>query len=543
MNRRSVWAWVGVVGFLCMAMVHAKEEREPGDGRPSQGLPHDAEVIEHLATLRKVAEQITAARLKDFLYFIASDELEGRGTPSRGQDIAAMFIATNLSGWKLKPAGDNGSYFQSIPVRMTKVDRGQSHAEINGRPFSFPDDFGTGSLPPPDAAVVVSGPLVYVGHGWVIKSESIDAYQGVDVKGKIMIVSPGLRQFESRVGWRPKGRRGIDWERPESYAQKYGAIGIVEILPFQQLVHWEGDRDRRLARFGLAVEKRNIPIPRIAPSLSMIQALFSGEKHAAEEVVAHAMSRDPLPAFDLDPKKKLSFAIAVASQPVSPRNVVAMVEGSDPILKNEYLVIGAHYDHIGMWNGSANQRPPVDDDVIYNGADDNGSGTVALMALAEAFARGPRPRRSILFTWWTGEEGYELGSKHFTRFPTVPLKQIVAYLNLDMVGRTVAGSGPNELDLSSSSTMLDAISSAVNKAYLNMTWNYRDTGGSSDELDPSIPIQFYEDGDEMEDHHRASDSADKIDYTKLERVSRTVYATAWIIANTKERPRVDKPHP
>lgn len=505
------------------------------------------------AAVRGAAEVITAAHLKNNLYFIASDELEGRGTPSRGQDIAAKFIVTHLSGWPVKPQGDDGTYFQRIPVNVTRMDPAQSSLEINGKRFRFPDDFGPGTGPSPDAPEVISGPLVYVSHGWVIKSEGVDAYQGVDVKGKIMIVSQNPHPLDPN--WRPKGRRGIDWERPQDYAQKHGALGMVEIPSFRQLANWERDRDLRLARFRLAPEgqKRGDRIKSIALSLSVVNTLFSGERRSPEEVIVHAISGEPLPAFDLDPNKRLSLTIAVTNERANPLNVLATVEGGDPVLKNEYVVIGAHYDHLGIWNGSTNQAPPVANDFIYNGADDNGSGTVALMALAEAFARGPRPRRSILFAWWTGEEGYQLGSIHFTRLPTVPTKQIVAYLNVDSVGRTTSVSGPNDLNVSSSSTLIDRMTRAVNREYLNMTLSDR-ANGSSDELDSAIPIQFFDDGPTRDltmeeqrqppgDHHKTSDSADKIDYAKLERVARTVYVAAWAIANSPERPVQDKPRP
>src|SRR5215831_14143194 len=345
------------------------------------------------------ADYITAGQLKDYLDFIASDELEGRGTPSRGPDITAKFIATHLSRWGLRPGGDEGSYFQRIALGRSKIDPLQTHAELNGQKFSYGDDFLANVFPG-----TLVGPIVYVGKGWVI---------------------------------------------------------------------------------------------------------------------------------------------------------IAVLEGSDPALKNEYVAISAHYDHLGIGT-------PVNGDAIYNGADDDGSGTAAVLALAEAFARGPRPKRTILFIWHCGEERFLWGSRYFTEHPTIPLNQIIADLNMDMIGRTRKEADanpankmlvkPGEIYVIGSkkmSTELGEISEAVNQSYLHLTFNYqfddpKDTSqlfSRSDHISyarKGIPIIFYYNG-EHEDYHQPSDSVEKIDYQNMEKVARTVYATAWELANRAQRPLVDKP--
>jgi Zn-dependent M28 family amino/carboxypeptidase len=241
------------------------------------------------------------------------------------------------------------------------------------------------------------------------------------------------------------------------------------------------------------------------------------------------------------------------------QNVVGVLEGSDAVLRNEYVAIGAHYDHVGTGQ-------PVAGDAIYNGADDDGSGTVGVLAVAEAFARGVRPKRSVLFIWHCGEEKGLWGSEYFTRFPTVPLKQIVAQLNMDMIGRSKqegdtkeanrALSGANEIYVIGSkmmSTELGELSERVNRAYLNLNFNYKyddpaDTNRFFFRSDHyhyaqhGIPIIFYFDG-VHEDYHRPSDSADKIDYQKMEKVTRTIFLTAHELANAPTRPRVDKQLP
>jgi Zn-dependent M28 family amino/carboxypeptidase len=240
--------------------------------------------------------------------------------------------------------------------------------------------------------------------------------------------------------------------------------------------------------------------------------------------------------------------------------VVGVIEGADPVLKKEYVAIGAHYDHVGMARNG-------DGDRIYNGADDDGSGTVANLAIAQALAKSPeRPKRSVIFVWHAGEEKGLWGSEFFTSNPTVPIERIVTQLNIDMIGRSKKEgdanpankdlTGPNELYIIGSrmmSTELGNLSEEVNRSYLNLTFNYK----YDDPNDPErffyrsdhfnyakrgIPIIFYFSG-VHEDYHGLADTADKIDYQKMEKIARTVYAMMWRLANEPARPKVDKPLP
>jgi Zn-dependent M28 family amino/carboxypeptidase len=242
------------------------------------------------------------------------------------------------------------------------------------------------------------------------------------------------------------------------------------------------------------------------------------------------------------------------------QNVVAIFEGSDPVLKNEYVALGAHYDHVGV-------GAPVRGDAIYNGADDDGSGTTALLSMAEALANASvRPRRSVLFVWHAGEEKGLWGSRYFTDNPTVPLANIVTQLNIDMIGRSklVGDTNPLNRELSGAheiyvigsrmmSTELGQLVEDVNKQYLNLTYDYR----YDDPADPNrfffrsdhynyarkgVPIVFFFDG-EHEDYHKPGDSVDKIDFDKMERVARTIYLTLWEVANRPARVKVDKQMP
>jgi Zn-dependent M28 family amino/carboxypeptidase len=507
------------------------------------------------------ADEITAAQLKNYLYFIASDEMEGRDTPSRGLDTTAKFLAMNLSRWGFKPAGDESTYYQRIALRRDLVDKTQTRVQLSGQTLTLGDDY----IPLPRAGDV-SGQLVFAGNGWLIKSKNIDAYNGVDPKGKIAVIfsSPDeLPRGASRGDI--AGKRGEDWMTPGDYAQKQGAVGIVQIPDFQYLANWDRNRQRLTERGMTIVEKFQTQAgpqpPAIVVAPKLANALFQGERQNATSIFEAAFGGGEMPGpFALSPEKQMTITVVNKTDPVSTQNVVAVFEGSDPVLKDEYVALGAHYDHIGI-------GIPVNGDAIYNGADDDGSGTTALLSIAEALSKAPiRPKRSVLFVWHAGEEKGLWGSRYFTDNPTIPLDHIVTQINIDMIGRSKKEgdtnsrnrelSGPNEIYVIGSkmmSTELGDLSEAVNKGYLNLSFNYR----YDDPNDPNrfffrsdhfnyarkgIPIIFFFDG-EHEDYHRPGDSPDKIDYQKMEKVVRTVYMTLWEIANRPTRPRVDKQLP
>jgi len=505
----------------------------------------------------KSANAITAAQLRDYLTFIAADEMEGRNTPSRGLNTAAKFLAMNLSRWGLKPVGDEGTYFQKIALQRRRTDPAQTRAEVNGRSFHFGADF-LNREPTPGTA---SGALVYVGHGWLIKAKDINPYEGLDIKDKIVVFLSGLPKG---ISFREiRGRQGEDLAAPMAYAARHGAKGAIAIPNFQSLATWERNRRNAVENGSVVVEKfqqsNEVSIPAITASPRLLNALFEGEKESATAIFNRGLGGEAVAPFELRPDKKASFAIGIKSDQVFTQNVIAVIEGSDAKLKNEYVAIGAHYDHVGIGT-------PAQGDSIYNGADDDGSGTVAVMAIAEAFARGPRPKRSILFVWHCGEEKGLWGSRYLMENPLVPLPQIVAQLNIDMIGRSKKDgdanpenaelTGANEVYVIGSkmmSTDLGVLSERVNKSYFNLTFNYK----YDDPNDPNrfffrsdhfnyaqkgIPIIFYFTG-VHEDYHQASDSSDKIDYQRMEKITRTIYATAWELANAKSRPKVDKTLP
>lgn len=507
-------------------------------------------------------DAITAAQLRNYLTFIASDEMEGRDTPSRGLDTTAKFIAMNLSRWGFKPAGDDGTFFQKIALKRDTLDATRTTAEIDGQKFAFADDFLSNAV-----AATISGPVVYVGNGWVIKSKKLNPYEGIDVKDKIIVVLgapfPGFPRGITRADL--SGTQGVDWSSPAIYAQQHGAKGVLVIPDSQTSRNWEQLRARVLQPARATVEKfmtlpSAFPVASVTMSVKMANALFAGEKFDASTLVSKNEAGETIPTFELNPSKKVTVTIAVKAERPMTQNVVAVWQGSDAILKNEYVAIGAHYDHVGIC-------APGQADQICNGADDDGSGTTALLGIAEAISHAKqRPKRSVLFVWHCGEEKGLWGSRYFTEYPTIPLEKVITQLNIDMIGRSKKDgdtnarnkdlTGPNAIYVIGStmmSTELGNLAQQVNKSFLNLTYDTK----YDDPADPNrfffrsdhynyarkgIPIIFFFDG-VHEDYHRPGDEPQKIDYDKMEKVARTIYMTLWAVANLPVRPKVDKPLP
>ncbi len=501
---------------------------------------------------RRMASAITAEQLSDYLYFIASDAMGGRNTPSAGLDITAQFIALNLKKWGFKPAGDNGTFFQRMTVNEKSPDIDTMSLKIGNKSFSFGKDFlrfrGSGK---------VKGKLVFGRHGWMVKSKGIDPLKEVDVKDKIIVMhQAGTGRFPNGVTPEDlKGKPGIDWADPLMNAQSKGAKGIITIAGPSMESQWEQvKRFSTISRFsvdglGRGVGSQGRVIPTLIAKGEVAKAILAGESG----------DQNSSKAFELKKHASINVVEKIKSAPT--QNVVAVWEGRDPKLKHEMVAVGAHYDHEGTKPNAKGE------DKIWNGADDDGSGTVAVLAIAEALAKAKkRPKRSVLLVWHAGEEKGLWGSEYFNKYPTVNIKNVVAQLNIDMIGRSKkAGdtnprnkelSGPNEIYLIGAEMMsstLGTVTKATNNSYLKMKYNYR----YDDPKDPNrfffrsdhfsyaqngIPVVFWFDG-EHQDYHEPSDHPDKIDYRKLEKVTRTIFLTAWELAQLRKRPAIDKKLP
>ena len=508
---------------------------------------------------KQMAEEITAAQLKDYLYYVASDEMEGRDTPSRGLDLTAKFIGTMLSRWGFKPAGDNGTFYQKFAIKSESIDPVNTVLQVGEQKYQLNTDFfrmsGTGTAS--------NAGMVYGGNGWMIKSKNYDALSGVDAKGKIVVVYSDGFPSQNRLTAFPSGvtqadltgTRGTDWADAVTNAKSKGAVGMILVASPQIQGAWSqisgffsrGTMYPEKLRETNAGSANDFPV--FLASEPVGNAIFAGE----------SANKSSANAFAINKTATINSISRVETKWT--QNVVAIWEGSDPKLKSEMVAIGAHYDHDGV-------RPNAPgEDKIWNGADDDGSGTVAVLAIGEALAKSKvRPKRSVLLVWHAGEEKGLWGSEYFNKFPSVDIKQVVAQLNIDMIGRSkkTGDANPKKKDLSGEnaiyvigsemmSSTLGAITKQTNDSYLKMGYDYKyddpkDTNRfffRSDHFNYAvngIPIVFWFDG-VHEDYHQASDSADKIDYAKMEKVTRTIFLTLWEITELKERPKVDKQLP
>ncbi len=503
---------------------------------------------------RKMAEAITAERLRRYLTYIASDEMAGRNTPSPELDMTAQYIALHLKLWGFKPAGDNGTFFQKMYIKRENVV--STTLKVGDTSYTTNDDVVKLS-----GSDIASSPLVFVRDGWMVKSKGIDAFQGVDVKNKIVVLySEGAARSISPP--RPEGvtdedvsgEKGVDWADPATNAEMKGAKGIVVVMSPAIEGRWP-----QIKRFfsgggasveGLGNEAAGAPsLPTLIVSSKVAKSMFEGAEgdHKSDK------------SFDL--KKNASFKVDGSTERIPTQNIVAIWEGSDPVLKDEMVAIGAHYDHVGT-----NENAPGEDK-IWNGADDDGSGTVAVLSIAEALREAPvRPKRSVLFVWHAGEEKGLWGSEYFNKHPTVDISKVVAQLNIDMIGRSKKPgdtdprnkdlAGPNEVYVIGSEMMsstLGAVAKGTNSAYMKMKYNLKyddpkDTNRfffRSDHFNYAvngIPIVFWFTG-VHEDYHQPGDEVEKIDFAKMESITRTIFLTLWEVTDLAERPAVDKELP
>ncbi|HBN90839.1 M28 family metallopeptidase [Rheinheimera aquimaris] len=373
----------------------------------------------------------SAKAIEAHMQFLASDELAGRETGSKEHEIASLYIATQLQALGLLPAGENGSYFQRVPLRKARLAQDSArftlHVDGKDTELSYPKAFFTGpSMQYPQTDV--TAPLVFAGYGLVSKEFALDDYAGLDVKGKIVVLLAG------RPDSLPSEEAAHLNSLKTKLAAERGAVGIITIHTPKQ------EKTRPYATSLLYLN---------APSMEWLQAdgtpadsypdlkagayvhpdaaasLFTKAEHSLADIFTQLENKQNPVGFELGVTASLSRRST--HEQISSPNVIAMLLGSDPVLKDEYVVITAHSDHIGLANDLRT------DDKINNGAMDNAAGVSILLETARLFAALPQaPKRSILFVVVTGEEKGLLGADYFANNPTKPIDKLVANVNLDM---------------------------------------------------------------------------------------------------------------
>jgi hypothetical protein len=507
--------------------------------------------------VRAAADGLSAEQLAWDLAFLASDELRGRNTPSPGFDAAADYIAARLARAGLQPAGDNGTFRQHYELRESRLDADASAIEIGGRRFAFGRGVAVRSFTGPLSAAL---PVVYVGHGWVIPDRKIDPYAGIDVKGKL-VLAHGPRALPRGVDVQQLGRVSVGAQPPMSAAAERGAAGVLFITQADELLRWDQIKGANTVRREL---EPPVPSAYAAPLLTSLlltppvtTALLDGEPLLSAAALRLGDAADYPASFQL--KKTVSLRVAIASTTVSrPFNVVARLEGGDPSLKGEAVTVFAHLD------GAVGSRS-VGDDAIYNSADDNASGSAGLLSIAEALAAAPRPKRTIIFVWDSGEEQGLWGTRRFVHAPPVALSNIVAHFNVDMIG---ASRRPGSADSAASgvternevfligpqvlSRQASVLLDRVNEDYLKLRFNRAYDRWDSEFFYPRTDAgPFLERGiltigftTGLHDrYHLPADEARALDPAQVHAISRTVLASVWMTADAAERPRIDQPIP
>jgi len=529
---------------------------------------------------------ITSQELREWLDYVASDQLQGRAVFSEGFGLAGAYIADHLRAWGVRPAGDPGQYLQAVRVLGVKTTShstvsvrvgGQTKSFADGEGITFPRNMG-------GKRTLTIDRVEFVGYGLDAPGANHADYRGKDVKGAavVWLGANGPKDLDQGIYRRLLAGRN-------RYATEQ--LGAVASIGPPALVGGRGGRagggaagqpggGGRGAALPAAdfttAQRLDAPAPpNVTAADAFFEFLFSRAPAAYDELKRMAAAQEPLPSFRLD-GVAITFNVDPEYQIVRTQithNVVGIVEGSDPQLKRTFVAFGAHYDHVGSAEGEVTRgdggarragapgrvTPGAEDDRIWNGADDDGSGTVAAMAIARAFAEGTKPKRSLLFVWHAGEERGLWGSRYFADYPTVPMDSIVAQLNIDMIGRnrddkpgesnTVYLVGSDRI-----STELHALNRAANAMMakpLTLDYAFNDPADleqlyfRSDHYSyaaKGVPIIFFTTGLHA-DYHANTDEVSKIEFEKMTRITQMIYETGARVANLDRAPARDNKGP
>lgn len=507
-------------------------------------------------------DSIRVADLRADLFFLAGDGFKGRlvGTPENA--LAAEWVRSRFERAGLKPGAPNGSFVQNTQLMIATLGEGSrldvTMADGTTRSLPTGQDFYPQRF---SATAAVKAPVVYAGFGIHSPKLHYDDY-GDRVKGRIALIlehEPGERDPKSPFDGVVTAEAAVAIKKVLA-AQAHGAVGVLFVAdvhnhPAAQnfeaaaRAFWPPEPPR-IDRFTLAswADRVRIPVGQISPALA--ESLVSVTGRSLLDLAKAAETTQGYAGLPLD-GVQVTLTTSINRHIVPDRNVLAMVEGSDPQLRNEVVIVSAHYDHEG-----------ADGTVVYNGADDDGSGTVALLEIADAYAMamaaGQRPRRSVLFACWGSEErGPLLGAWSYTEEPTFPLARTVAVLNMDMVGRNEevqVGGGPrfNGLEVQTAESNRNAINilgysrhpelsglvEKVNQGYgLELKLRYDNNASNllrrSDQwpfLENGVPALWFHTGLHP-DYHTQYDRPEKINYEKMEKIARLVHQASWVLAN------------
>jgi hypothetical protein len=504
------------------------------------------------------ASTIRREELRAHIEFLASDELEGRGTLQRGNDVAARYLASEMRRVGLSPGGPDGSFFQEVPLWVSSY-KYTYFLELRFRSPSERQEFEAFkhfTVAPGSGHDTVEGDVVFAGYGITAPEYGWDDYAGVDAAGKaVVVLRHEPRENDEKSPWEGrKMTKHATFEAKIENARRHGAAALVimnDPLGGHEPLFESADLvpDTMVHRTEIGFEKGGEPriSPGGMPVVFVTMETACGILHKEmEELAAIQKEMDasgkPAPfqvVGSLKVRTQLAGRLQTTERKVA-RNVAGVLPGADPARMSEVIVVGAHFDHLGTYGSG--------DDTIFNGADDNASGTAGLLEIAEAFCRlKERPARTLLFLAFTGEEIGLLGSRWFVDHPLFPLENTVAMINLDMIGRdgndsaanakAVIAAGANTSPLWRELLTLHGADSG-----LDVQPSGEDPGGSDHQpfRDRRVPVLFFFTGFHK-DYHRVSDHADRIRFDKVEAVSRLAFRVASDLAARPDRPEFTDP--
>ena len=485
--------------------------------------------------------------LKEKLYTYSSDEFEGREAGKKGQTIAVEYLKEHYIKNNIESVIKD-TYFQTVP--LISIKEPEVSITINNNEFVKYDDYVILSAGDNNFDVK-SKQVIYVGYG--INDSIYNDYENIDVKNKIVIAIKGEPKNKEGNYSLTKSKEQSKWSKRGSFTLKkqqaidLGAVAFLYID--QDMLKRYGDWYKR--RGHEDNERLELDVTSKSDESFDIPSFFIGEKISNEIM---KKQKNNLPNSSKKIKTKINITYDIQEEKINSQNVAAVIKGSE--FPDEYIIITAHLDHVGMSDGE-----------VYNGADDDGSGTVAIMQISEAFQKavkdGYGPRRSIIFLHMTAEEKGLLGSKYYTNYdPLVPLKNTVTNLNIDMIGRIDPNreeKNRNYIYLIGSDIIsqdLHNVSEETAKKYSNLVLDYRYNDPTrkvfesgryienryyyrSDHYnfaEKNIPIIFYFSGTH-EDYHKPTDTVDKIEFDLLQQRTKLIFHTAWELANRDERIR------
>ena len=485
---------------------------------------------------RAALEQVSAESMRGHLSFLSSDALEGRATPSRGLDIAAEYIAAQFRRAGLEPAGDDG-YFQTADWRLSARDAGSLRLSFAGGPAPAPNV----------RAEQLSAGFSIAGFDlWTFPGE-------INLAGAPLLKVDSAGAAHGLTREQAEGRVVLA-EFPE--VPRGGQAGALRVL--REFNEFLSGMRQLGARLVVAFDRRSERArggarPRLVDPESRTQGSPLGGEPTAPLVIVYGAEAarffDSLPAGAVTATLDVRVPVQ-AETPARVRNVAAVLRGSDPALRDTYVIVSAHYDHLGVREGCDASK----EDCVFNGANDDGSGTAGVVELASALSRlSPRPRRSILFLTFFGEELGLVGSRYYGRRPLVPLAKTVAQLNLEQIGRTDDSEGPQVGTLAVTGFDYSEVGAALRRAgeaegvrvYGHPTKSdaYFSRSDNQSLADAGVPAHTASVAFQFPDYHGVGDEWQKVDYANMARVLRAVGRAALSLADSTQAPRWNEQNP